>query len=116
MRSIVVGILGALVGTACRPSSLVDVTPPGNVVDPATVNTPTAATQLYNGALVTFYKYYAGGSSVSDNSMSASNIVVGTGGIYRRTGAGWILFDYDDVGRAYRARYWCVWRAVSIDQ
>lgn len=45
-------LTGMLSGTACSPSSLVDVQSPSNVVDPSQIQNATAATQLRTGAIV----------------------------------------------------------------
>lgn len=47
---------------ACSPDSLVSTDPPSNVVPSSAVNTPAAATALYNGAVSLFAAAFGGGS------------------------------------------------------
>jgi hypothetical protein len=57
-----------MIGAACSPSALVDVSSPSTVVDPSLVNTATAAAQLRTGALIRMMGAFARAPGVAFSS------------------------------------------------
>src|SRR5687768_11082591 len=89
-RRIAIFALSTTVG-ACAPSSLVDVTPTSDVVDPAVVKSPSGALQLYSYAL----GHWAGvvaGTAISDRNI-VQNVGLYTDELMRVQGRGMAAGD-----------------------